>query len=629
MDRFRGLREYLRNVLLAMVLVVGGSASAAIDLFPGAQWLGFVCLGFGLIGAAVTAYQVVRSGKAKRRAQLRSALVDFPPKRASSSDRHDLGVSKSNVVSTAANGNGQPYISRDVDDELDSALRAHPFVVVRGASKAGKSRTAFEAIVRQGDPLLFAARKGAAVADISENCDMLPSGPAVVWLDKLDGYVRAGLFDTFIRDELLNRAGLTIVGTIEDAAWDLIVNADGEAKGAYEAADVLQSAQTVWVGRASGGELKRAKELYPDEAFEASIGAHFVAARSLRDRYLGARSEKTAVVRAVVDWQRTGMPSPIPKRALEQLHVRYLGGADAADRFEERIAWANEADPSGARLLHAHGRLPPEYSVPDHIVEWLTKSEPAEIVSAAWDLAIENADADEAVAIGARALELYEREDFDPATAQAAFERALAQSKPNTRATRVAATRLAMLMRRLGHDDLAEPYFKQSIESESMVAGNNYGYMLMQQERFAEAKLVLAQAVERGSRTAAFNLLQTLADLDAIGEAGDLFGPEVERNPAAALMLGNVRHADDLEEADRLYALVEASEDDRDAGFRRRATVLRALIAEEQERYDDADSLYAGAGDPDEWNLIAERLDHVGLTEQLAALRDQVAARSG
>ena len=247
MDQLRGLKEFLWKALLAVTLVVGGSASTVTDLLPNAQWLGFVCIGAGLIGAAATAYQAFRYEVAKRRAQLASALVDFPPKRASNSDRHELGVSRSNVVSTATNGNGpQPYIPRDVDDELDSALRAHPFVVVRGASKAGKSRTAFEAIVRQGDPLLFAARKGAAVTDISGNCDMLPSGPAVVWLDKLDGYVRAGLFDTFIRDELLNRADLTIVGTIEDAAWDLIVNADGEAKGAYEAADVLQSAQTVW-----------------------------------------------------------------------------------------------------------------------------------------------------------------------------------------------------------------------------------------------------------------------------------------------------------------------------------------------------------------------------------------------
>ena len=181
--------------------------------------------------------------------------------------------------------------------------------------------------------------------------------------------------------------------------------------------------------------------------------------------------------------------------------------------------------------FHAHGRLTAEYSVPDHIVEWLTKSEPAEIVATAWDLAIENADADEAVTIGARALELYERGDLDSKIAQAAFERALAQSKPNTRATRVAATRLAMLMRRLGHDDLAEPYFKQSIKSGSMVAGNNYGYMLMQRKRYEEAKPILAQAVERGSRTAAFNLLQTLAALDAIGDAGDLFGPEVDAEP--------------------------------------------------------------------------------------------------
>ncbi len=626
MKRLRVLREYGPAAAGPVLVAVGGAAAAATALLPPVA--AFALLGAGVAGAGVTVVNKFQSEKKARRARLKAALVYHPPKRASECDRHDLGIDRSSIVTEAdENGDRQPYIPRDADDELDRALNSAHFVVVRGASKAGKSRTAFEAIRRRDDPTLFAARKKAPVSDIAENVELLPGGPAILWLDKIDGYVRAGTFDTAVRDELLARGDLKIVGTIEDTAWSLTVEADGDAGTAYEAADVLNSARQVRVERASVAEQGRAAEIYPDEQFEASIGAHFVAASALRNRYLAGSDEETTTVRATADWQRTGMPNPIPKDALHELYVHYLGGAVADGVLEVSIAWANSADGAGARLLHSHGLPAPAYSVPDHIVEWLTKSSPAKVKQAAWNLAIAEAGAGEAVAIGARALELHEREGIGLSPAQSAFERALEKSEPNTREKRVAATRLAMLMRRRKQDDLAAPYFQQAIDNGSMVAANNFGYMLMQQESFSKAKSVLVVAVERGSRTAAFNLLQTLAELSEIDLAEELLRPHVEDNPAAALMLGNVRHRDDLEEADRLYALVREGSEDRDIEFRRRAGVLRALIAERQERHEAADSLYRESCEPDEWDLIAERLDHVGLTAELSELRGQIARR--
>ncbi|HXS33119.1 MAG TPA: hypothetical protein VN758_05005 [Solirubrobacterales bacterium] len=627
MKRLRALKEYGPAAAGPMLVAVGGAAAALTALLPPVA--AFALVGAGVVGTGATIVDKVRRERWGRRARLKEALVHHPPKRASNCDRHDLGIDRSSIVTKKADENGdrQPYIPRDADDELDRALGSDHFVVVRGASKAGKSRSAFEAILRCDDPLLFAARKKAAVADIAENVDLLPRGPAILWLDKIDGYVRAGTFDTAVRDELLARGDLKIVGTIEDTAWSLTVKADGDAGTTYEAAEVLKSATEVRVERASVAEQGRAAELYPDEQFGASIGAHFVAASALRDRYLAGRDEETTTVRATADWQRTGMPNPIPKDVLQELHVHYLRGAVAEGVLEASIAWANAADGAGARLLHSHGSPAPAYSVPDHIVEWLTKSSPEKVKQAAWNLAIAEAGAGEAVAIGARALELHEREGIGLSPAQSAFERALEKSEPDTREKRVAATRLAMLMRRLKQDDLAEPYFQQAIDNGSMVAANNYGYMLMQHGSFTKAKPVLVLAVARGSRTAAFNLLQTLAELDEIDLAEELLRPHVEDNPAAALMLGNVHHRDDLEEADRLYALVREGSEDRDIGFRRRAGVLRALIAEQQGHPEEADSLYLESCEPDEWDLIAERLDHVGLVAELSELRQQIASR--
>jgi uncharacterized protein len=629
----RTLKEYAASLWPLVFVSLGGVATTLGGVLPRAQpWLGLGLAGLGVVGGVVFGVRKMRSSRQVRLASLRKAVLHVPPRPASQCDCFALGVAPSNVVSQRADGEQQPYISRDNDRALDHALAMHRFVVVRGASKAGKSRMAFEAVARCDDePMLLVVRKNGSVSDVADNLNLLSPGQVIVWLDKLDGYIRPGRFDTAIQDQLLSRDGLRIVGTIENVAWNSIVNAEDHSHGAYEAASVLNSAHTVMIGPTSGAEYQRAKALYPGESFNLGIGAHFVAAQSLRDRYQAADPGLTAAVRAVVDWQRTGMTCPIPRDVLEQLHGEYLDGAEPEEDLLERgIEWANRADGAGVRLLDSRGRLSRSYSVPDHIVEWLTQFHPTQITQRTWELAIGEADADEALAVGSRALELHGRKQLEVAQVQSALWRALEQSEAQTRTRRLAASRLAMLMRRLGDDDDAALLFEDAIENGSLPAANNYGYMLMQQELYDKARDVLSDAMRRGNRTAAFNLLQTLAALDSLDEADAFFRPAAEDgNPAAALLLGNVHHVDDLDEADGLYAIAENCADEADASFRRRASMMRALVAEERGNHEEADKLFRASGNSDDWSLIVERLDHVGLTGRLSAVRDRIAARSG
>jgi hypothetical protein len=77
----------------------------------------------------------------------------------------------------------------------------------------------------------------------------------------------------------------------------------------------------------------------------------------------------------------------------------------------------------------------------------------------------------------------------------------------------------------------------------------------MQEDRLEEAEEAFTVAIERGNRTAVFNLLEVLDKRGRLSVADDRFGKAVEKgNPAAALMPGTVKHSEgDLDEADRLY----------------------------------------------------------------------------
>jgi hypothetical protein len=99
-----------------------------------------------------------------------------------------VGVSRNRYAHHA-----DPYVTRDRDIQLDQALASDPFVLVIGDSKAGKSRTAFEAAKRVFSTTRLMVPRGQtgtleALFGLDPPLDLSP-GPVVLWLDDLERYL--------------------------------------------------------------------------------------------------------------------------------------------------------------------------------------------------------------------------------------------------------------------------------------------------------------------------------------------------------------------------------------------------------------------------------------------------------
>jgi tetratricopeptide (TPR) repeat protein len=216
----------------------------------------------------------------------------------------------------------------------------------------------------------------------------------------------------------------------------------------------------------------------------------------------------------------------------------------------------------------------------------------------AWEVAVKAATSPEqALAVGLRAFE-----EKKWSIAVKGLEVARDRYSEDADEYSQAAFRLGQARRNLGQVDRALEAFDDAIAAGHVQARNLKGYLLMQEDRLEEAEEAFTVAIERGNRTAAFNLLEVLDKRGRLSVADDRFGKAVEKgNPAAALMLGTVKHSEgDLDEADRLYRAGEGGDRKVDAPHRKRARMLRALIAEERGRTSEATKLFQDAWDQEQ-----------------------------
>ena len=101
-----------------------------------------------------------------------------------------LGTSRSTYAPDDAHRN-DPYVHREVDARLREAIsnREPPFVIIVGDSKAGKSRTAFEAVLAVLPAAALIVPTNTEVLGklffLDPPLDLRPA-PAVLWLDDLD-----------------------------------------------------------------------------------------------------------------------------------------------------------------------------------------------------------------------------------------------------------------------------------------------------------------------------------------------------------------------------------------------------------------------------------------------------------
>lgn len=207
------------------------------------------------------------------------------------------------------------------------------WVVIEGPSKAGKTRTAFEAVRAHpvfGDAALLVLDQSATGEDLVA---FAAGGrePLVVWLDNLPAYLASGAITPSGVHQILARPGpVVVIATIVTVDYASITDTT-------KATDALTQRGSTVLKLAEGSgalvhldptgadpeETAAARAAYPDEDLsEAGLAEQLAGAPALARQYatdLSARPVHRAACEVVIDWARVGFTRPIPHQVARDL----------------------------------------------------------------------------------------------------------------------------------------------------------------------------------------------------------------------------------------------------------------------------------------------------------------------
>ncbi len=322
----------------------------------------------------------------------------------------DLGVLGVKPIDLPGEPSYLTYVPRDDDptliQQLHEAAAARRMLLVTGFSGSGKSRSAAQAVCqaypahRLLRPLAdqFAALIDLPLADLA---------PAVVWLDDVEKYQHPALAEMLWK---LLGAGLVLVGTIRLAQYQALTQVDGfRAEFRNPVGEALSDERLVqqidWKRDWSQSELDRTAGYVTNrlarEAVRAglSLSVWAVAGPELFRKFRDIRADEDhpcrhALVRAVLDWHRTGLTSPIPwPVAVDLVNHAYLRHPASDDDLTDAVNWATRPIGIGGRagrysLLTCQQDA---LMVNDFIEDWDRRHPQSPIRDATWQSAIANA----------------------------------------------------------------------------------------------------------------------------------------------------------------------------------------------------------------------------------------------
>jgi len=310
-----------------------------------------------------------------------------------------LGVSRSERLRDGTEERSLPYVRRAKDAELDRMLATREFVLLAGPSKAGKSRTAYEAM-RRNFPrraVLIPASKAALPALLALG---LAVEDAVVWLDDLENYLGSDGLDEGVLDWLTGDQGraVTVLATIRATELDRFGPRLEDDRREFKdpSSKILEHATVLRLDRKlDRAERARAREQlgYQWGAVleRYGLGEYLVAGPSLVERFennLTTEPVGVAMVRAAVDWRRMGLTRPIPLGVVEQLYPSYLEPEDQtpghvnSDAFERGLQWASEPVFGASSLVSRSGDTILAF---DYLLDYLEREHRTPIPDAAWE----------------------------------------------------------------------------------------------------------------------------------------------------------------------------------------------------------------------------------------------------
>ncbi len=352
-------------------------------------WLSAVLIVAGMVVELASRLTKWPKSRAQWTATVDALLLQGPPlPTVAIVDPYDLGVFRSNIAEQySLPGQHPPYVRRDVDNRLEDAFKSESFVLIVGPSKAGKSRTAFEAINRVfPDHKLITPRKATSLADLFKldpPLDLNPY-PAVLWLDDLERYLDEGTLDSKMLDDWREGSQhVMVVATMRETEHERLRNTPGDIGRTVRL--VLDRATEIRLrAQLSTKELAETQRQYPGQHIIGGIGEHLSAAAELLTKFQDGYStcpEGVALVLAAVDWHRAGLVRPIPDSALQTLYVNYLLKLRPMEEISDThyargLQWAREPLVSCAALLVAlddgGGR---SYQVFDYIIDYIDQQD--------------------------------------------------------------------------------------------------------------------------------------------------------------------------------------------------------------------------------------------------------------
>ncbi|MEY9995248.1 tetratricopeptide (TPR) repeat protein [Streptomyces sp. V4I8] len=359
------------------------------------------------------------------------------------------------------------YIARgDFDEEMRSMLSLdgppYPYVLAYGEDRAGKTRSAVEALRAEfaADTPVLIPHTAAALSRLRSCAQALGrlGTPAVLWLDDLAEADLEGLTPELL--DWLSGWAVT-AGTISARRCGAILEETAPDGAAARAA--LSMACLVHLPLELGdAERAQAAWHFADGAAPRSF-AEVVEAAQPREMLLRLNTARSAnpvgvaVVRAAVDCHRAGLDRGLTRDELLQLLRPYLTALGVPmtteDGFEQGLAWARDPVVGGRALLQPSA---PEAGADrwQTAPELVGEADSGPVPGFLWPALLELATSEEALDIGYQAW----RRDV-PVYAAAAFTRAMEDEENRP----VALLWLGKAKRLLGANSGAKEAFRQLI----------------------------------------------------------------------------------------------------------------------------------------------------------------------